>query len=122
MSLVQREGKARFYWDYDIFYCDPKKDYEAGYFMKQNLVNFPCAISDAAEFDNFSHLKDVTFIACTTDNAAARYVNTFINEELRKKNEELRVKDKSNQSDEKSNSDSSLHILQSSLSVVLCHQ
>ena len=122
MSLVQREGKARFYWDYDIFYCDPKKDYEAGYFMKQNLVNFPCAISDAAEFDNFSHLKDVTFIACTTDNAAARYVNTFINEELRKKNEELRVKDKSNQSDEKSNSDSSLHILQSSLSVVLCNE
>ena len=77
MSLIQREGKARFYWDYDIYYCDPKKDYEAGYFMKQNLRDFPNAISEPEAFDNFSHLKDVTFIACTTDNAAARYVNTW---------------------------------------------
>ena len=77
MSLIQREGKARFYWDYDIYYCDPKKDFEAGYFMKQNLRNFPNAISDIEEFDNFSHLKDVTFIACSTDNAAARYVNSW---------------------------------------------
>ena len=77
MSLIQREGKARFYWDYDIYYCDPKNDYEAGYFMKKNLQDFPCAISDIEEFDNFSHLNDVTFIACSTDNAAARYVNMW---------------------------------------------
>ena len=77
MSLIQREGKARFYWDYDIYYCDPKKDYEAGYFMKQNLRDFPNAISEPEPFDNYSHLKDVTFLACTTDNAAARYVNTW---------------------------------------------
>lgn len=77
MSSIQRENKARFYWDYDIYYCDPKKDYEAGYFMKQNLRDFPCAISDIEPFDNFRHLNDVTFIACTTDNAAARYVNTL---------------------------------------------
>ena len=77
MSIIQHEGKARFYWDYDIYYCDPKTDYEAGYFMKQNLRDFPCAISDPEAFDNFSRLKDVTFIACTTDNAAARYVNAW---------------------------------------------
>jgi len=78
MNLVQREGKARFYWDYDLYYCDPKKEeFEAGYFMKQNLQDFPCAISNVEAFDNFRHLKDVTFIACTTDNAAARYVNTW---------------------------------------------
>ena len=75
MSLIQREGKARFYWDYDIHYCNPKHDdYEAGYFMKQNLRDFPNAISDTETFDNFRHLKDVTFIASSTDNAAARYV------------------------------------------------
>ena len=89
MSLIQREGKARFYWDYDIHYLDPKKDFEAGFFMKQNLHNFPNAITDIEAFDNFSHLDDVTFIACSTDNAAARYVNTYINEELRKKKEEF---------------------------------
>ena len=77
MCLIQREGKARFYWDYDIYYCDPKNEFEAGYFMKQNLRDFPNAISDIEEFDNLSHLKDVTFIASTTDNAAARYVHTW---------------------------------------------
>lgn len=80
MSLIQREGKARFYWDYDIYYCDPKKEFEAGYFMKQNLRDFPNAISEIEDFDNFSHLKDVTFIACTTDNAAARYTNSWLND------------------------------------------
>ena len=109
MSLIQREGKARFYWDYDIYYCDPKKDFEAGYFMKQNLRNFPNAISDIEEFDNFSNLKDVTFIACSTDNAAARYVNTYINEELKTK---IPL----------STLNSSLLTLNSSLSVVLCNE
>ena len=80
MSLIQREGKARFYWDYDIYYCDPKNEFEAGYFMKQNLRDFPNAISEIEDFDNFSHLEDVTFIACTTDNAAARYTNSWLNE------------------------------------------
>ncbi len=74
MRSIQSEGKARFYWDYDIYYCDTNKEYEAGYFMKQNLSNFPSAITDTEAFDNFSHLSDVTFIACTSDNAAARYV------------------------------------------------
>ena len=77
MSLIQRENKARFYWDYDIYYCDPNKEYEAGYFMKLNLRNFPNAISEPEPFDNFSHLKDVTFIACTADNAAARFANSW---------------------------------------------
>lgn len=77
MSLIQREGKARFYWDYDIYYCDPKSNHEAGYFMKQNLRDFPCAITETELFDNFRHLEDVTFISCTTDNAAARYTSTW---------------------------------------------
>ncbi len=82
MGLIKRENKARFYWDYDIYYVDPKADHEAGYFMKQNLQNFPNAIDEAEAFDNFSQLSDVTFISCTTDSAAARYAGTFINEEF----------------------------------------
>ena len=116
MSTIQREGKARFYWDYDIYYCDPKADHEAGFFMKQNLRDFPSAISDTDAFDNFSHLRDVTFIACTSDNAAARYVNTYLNEELRIKNEELKMKDPL------STLNSSLLTHNSSLSVVLCNE
>lgn len=103
MSSIQREGKARFYWDYDIYYCDPKTDYEAGYFMKQNLRDFPCAISDIELFDNFSHLSDVTFIACTTDNAAARFVHNWLS------NPEI--------IDKKSNSSST-----NSTAVILCNE
>ena len=80
MTAVKRENKARFYWDYDKYYCDIEKNYEAGEFMKKNLSDFPNAISDADEFDNFSHLKDVTFIACSTDNSAARYANNWVEE------------------------------------------
>ena len=77
MRLVQREGKARFYWDYDISYCDPKREnLEAGFFMKQNLRDFPSAIEGTEAFDNLRHLRDVTFIASTSDNAAARYAGT----------------------------------------------
>ncbi|MBR6141848.1 MAG: PD-(D/E)XK nuclease family protein [Bacteroidaceae bacterium] len=123
MSFVQREGKARFYWDYDIYYCDPKNDdYEAGYFMKQNLRDFPCAISEIEPFDNFRHLRDVTFIACTTDNAAARYVNTFVDEELRMKNEEFSTEQGTNAGKGRAVANSSLFTLDSSLSVVLCNE
>ena len=122
MSIIQREGKARFYWDYDIYYCDPKKDYEAGFFMKQNLRDFPCAISEPEAFDNFSRLKDVTFIACTTDNAAARYVNTYINEELRMKNEEFPIGQETNAGNTTAVANSSLFTLHSSLSIVLCNE
>ena len=77
MSIIQREGKARFYWDYDISYADPKSEAEAGYFMRQNLRDFPSAITETDAFDGLSHLRDVTFVACTSDNAAARYVGTW---------------------------------------------
>ena len=122
MRLVQREGKARFYWDYDVYYCDPDKDHEAGYFMKQNLRNFPNAISEEEAFDNFSHLSDVTFIACTSDNAAARYVNTYVNEELRMKNEEFPIGQETSQRNTASTANSSIFSLNSSLSVVLCNE
>ena len=93
MSAIQREGKARFYWDYDTYYCDPKTDLEAGFFMKQNLRDFPSAISDTDAFDNFRHLRDVTFIACTSDNAAARYVNTYLIQNSKLINSKLRGED-----------------------------
>ena len=130
MNFIKREGKARFYWDYDIYYCDPKKNYEAGDFMKQNLSNFPNAISEPEAFDNFSQLTDVTFVACATDNAAARYVNTYI-EELRIKKEELRIKKEELRIDSSSTFNSQLSTLnfqlstfnsQSPLSVVLCNE
>lgn len=80
MQTIDREGKARFYWDYDVYYTSRHKDHEAGFFMKQNLRKFKSAITDEAAFDNFRHLHDVTFIACTADNAAARIAGSWLQE------------------------------------------
>ncbi len=76
MNAIQRTGKALFYWDYDIKYIDDASQ-EAGIFMRQNLKEFPNALP-RENFDNLKHLQDVTFISCNSDNAAAKYVNTWI--------------------------------------------
>ncbi|MBO7119440.1 MAG: PD-(D/E)XK nuclease family protein [Bacteroidaceae bacterium] len=79
------QEKALFYWDYDVYYRESRKDHKSGFFMKQNLDNFPNAISELEPFDNFNHLSDVTFIACSTDNAAARYTNLWLKEHAQSK-------------------------------------
>lgn len=76
MHEMQRSGKALFYWDYDTAYVDDEAN-EAGTFMRQNLIDFPCALGREG-FSNLKHLHDVTFIACTTDNAAARYAHQWL--------------------------------------------
>ena len=76
MLEVQRRGKAVFYWDYDQAYVDDRHS-EAGIFMKENLRDFPCAL-DREHYDHLRHLRDVTFISCTTDNAAARYARKWV--------------------------------------------
>lgn len=76
MKAIQKQGKALFYWDYDSYYVE-NPEHEAGIFMRQNLSDFPCALNKD-EYDNLMHLQDVTFISCNTDNAAARYTNTWL--------------------------------------------
>lgn len=76
MSAIQKEGKALFYWDYDTFYVE-NPEHEAGAFMRQNLKDFPCALP-REEFCNLSRLRDVTFISCNSDNAAARYSSQWL--------------------------------------------
>ena len=76
MQEIQRSGKGLFYWDYDSFYVDNEAN-EAGVFMRQNLHDFPCALP-REEFANMRHLRDVTFISCTTDNAAARFTRQWL--------------------------------------------
>ena len=76
MNAIQKQGKALFYWDYDTYYVD-NPEHEAGVFMRQNLKDFPCALS-REHYDNLRKLQDVTFISCNTDNAAARYTNTWL--------------------------------------------
>lgn len=40
MDYLQRSGKARFYWDYDVSYAGNGSDHTAGYFIRNNIREF----------------------------------------------------------------------------------
>ncbi len=75
MRSIAKSGKALFYWDYDVSYVEDHRQ-EAGTFMRSNLQEFPSALP-ADEFHHLARLQDVTFISCTSDNAAARYAGEW---------------------------------------------
>ena len=43
MDVLKQEGRALFYWDYDVFYVE-RPHFEAGFFMRQNLKRFGSAL------------------------------------------------------------------------------
>ena len=76
----QQEHKALFYWDYDQLWTKDDK-WEAGLFISQDLRLFPNALGEEY-FDNLKNLKDLTFIATSTNNAQSRYIPTWIDSYL----------------------------------------
>lgn len=72
--------QALFYWDYDEVYIQDER-WEAGHFIVQNLKQFPNALP-ADHFDNLRHLKDITFVATSTQNAQSRYIPIWLQEHL----------------------------------------
>ena len=80
MDVLQQEGRALFYWDYDVFYVERPR-FEAGFFMRQNLKRFGSALP-ATHFDNLSQLRDITFVATSSDTAQPRYATRWLQGEL----------------------------------------
>ena len=78
---LQAAGKALFYWDYDHFYLTQQKGHEAGEFLRRNLNEFPNCLP-ASFFNNLAHPKVVEYIAASTENAQARYLPTWIRQNL----------------------------------------
>jgi CRISPR/Cas system-associated exonuclease Cas4 (RecB family) len=76
-TYLKKEGKARFYWDFDRFYM---KEHEAGHFMRQNLADFPNELDmeDADIYDCFKKEKHITFVSAPTENVQARYVSQWL--------------------------------------------
>lgn len=70
--------RAEYYWDYDIFYSADDSLQEAGMFMRQNIADFPPALSEASFFDNYSKPKKITFVSTSSDSAQAGYVAKFL--------------------------------------------
>ena len=88
--LLQKSGKALFYWDYDEFYVN-NQQHEAGEFLRRNLKEFPNALSDLQLFRNLSKEKVVDFIESPTENAQARYVPQWLSENLTPQENETAV-------------------------------
>ena len=82
-SMLQKEGKARFYWDFDHYYAST----EAGQYISRYLKYFPneLDIERSDIFDNFRQPKNISFISASTENIQARYVSTWLRERQRLK-------------------------------------
>ena len=87
---LKESGKALFYWDYDHYYYD-NAQHEAGTFVRENIVHYGNALEDGELYDNLRHLPEITYISASTDNAQARYLNTWIKEHLTEREEETAV-------------------------------
>ena len=87
---LKESGKALFYWDYDHYYYD-NAGHEAGTFVRENIERYGNAIEDSKLYDNLRHLPEIDYIGASTDNAQARYLNTWINQHLTEHEEETAV-------------------------------
>ncbi|MBR1547447.1 MAG: PD-(D/E)XK nuclease family protein [Prevotella sp.] len=81
-SHLLREGKARFYWDFDSYYLQSG---EAGQYIAQYLPAFPNELDSTRTdiYDNFRLHKQIRYIAAPTENIQARYVSTWLREQSR---------------------------------------
>lgn len=79
-DIVEKRGKALFYWDYDCFYTS-NTQHEAGHFMRRNLERFPNAL-DRTCFDNLTKTKSITVVETSSESIEARYISTWLNNNL----------------------------------------
>ncbi len=88
-EIMQKAGKARFYWDYDQYYANPyraadrntSRGFEAGLFIEENLRNFPNALP-AECFDNFRNIEQIEMVSATSEAAQAQSVSGWLNRHL----------------------------------------
>ena len=75
-SMLQKDDKARFYWDFDHYYAN----HEAGRYIFSYLKNCPNELDTERTdiYDNFRHQKHVRFVSAPTENIQARYVSNWL--------------------------------------------
>ncbi len=77
MSHLEGRGRAVFYWDYDVMYLE-NTEFEAGDFIRENLLRFPNALKGCDIYDNLRKKTDITFISTSTDSIATRYIPEWL--------------------------------------------
>lgn len=84
-------SKAKYYWDYDVFYTDNKFiRHEAGEFINRNIIKFPNEL-DKSFFNSLNKPKKMTYISSATETAQARYLPTWIEQNLGEKERETAI-------------------------------
>ena len=80
-SRLQKEGKAKFYWDFDDYYIKT----EAGHYIAMYLPYFPNELNttDSDIYRNFRRQKSITFASATTEDVQARYVSQWLRKDKR---------------------------------------
>ena len=78
-SYYRDNNNARFYWDYDSYYTDDKKQ-EAGLYIRENLKQFPNTIKKE-NFKNFlNNDKQVDIISIASAIGQAKLIPTLLQE------------------------------------------
>lgn len=80
---LKESGKALFYWDYDNYYKD-NAQHEAGTFVRENIARYGNTLTDESLYDNLRHLPEIHYISASTDNAQARYLHTWLTDNITK--------------------------------------
>ncbi len=74
--LLQKQGRASFYWDYASYFIANKHN-EAGRFISKHIADFPCPSSFT--FDSETDMdKKVTHISCNTEVQQAKIVGEIL--------------------------------------------
>lgn len=89
-ARLQKEGKARFYWDFDKYYM-PRKgrgtaDNEASRYVASYLEAFPNELDnrDPELYDNFAKAKNITYVNAPTETAQAHYIGKWLHDDPRR--------------------------------------
>ena len=79
-SLLEKSGKAIFYWDYDEYYVK-NIHHEAGHFMRKNIERFPNALK-GCKFHYLESDKKVSIVSASNNSIQARYLSQWLNNNL----------------------------------------
>ncbi len=80
-TLLKKQGRALFYWDYDVYYTKEHPEMEAGRFVRENLLLFPNALGEE-HFMNFGKEKRIEFVAAASNNVQAAAIAPWIEQNL----------------------------------------
>lgn len=86
---LQKRGRALFYWDYDLTYLRTP-NHEAAEFIRRDLQEFPSSLPSEC-FDNYAKPKEIHFVEAASENIQARYLSTWLRDNLTPKESETAV-------------------------------